>query len=641
MDADEFERLGPADRLYPPDMPGLRERLETKLLALDHPEDLSPRDLARLYTEQVLDDRITQEEREDGHTTRWGIGRENVVFLDEHGDVFAIKSLDEVTYAAFPHAYPDGPPKPVDSTGIVPFDSLDSTVRDYIESRFNTVTGERVTTPEDARNCIEDLFDVLVGDGTQKDGLSYERGPNGQIIVTKDGEMVRVVTVDGVARRMFPRAYGEDYNVTPDEAERWEELLAQIRPGALPEGDWSQIADCETAMTLMEGIVDDLVQYGPKPIVGEEDRFDPDIRMERASRGRVISRDSKTGEIVHESTIEALARKQFPKAFEVHPYGRWEDAMIEQARLYEFSQSDLGHRYLDEFEHGMNLGHVPGARLPEGFLQKLQAHMLNAAEPVWIAPEVIDMIHHARDHESFRPEAVLGSDAFVPTGFCLLSRPLRMHDEPDSEQLFRAVGWYSVMGDDDHIGCFWISLYAHVDDGMNAHGIQVETPEWRRANCPLMLSHYFQWTWGAKPWEEGVSVLPAPGEADDTESRRRAAEQSATMQVLWRLSQQFVPVAHRAPRGLRRDTKRRLKRDLQTVNVIKLRRERSVGEHEETDRHYHVSFLVQGYWAPRWMKQDPKQPPGGPMIRRIVWVRAHTKGQGPFKRTKRAWEFVR
>jgi hypothetical protein len=137
-----------------------------------------------------------------------------------------------------------------------------------------------------------------------------------------------------------------------------------------------------------------------------------------------------------------------------------------------------------------------------------------------------------------------------------------------------------------------------------------------------------------------MTVLDAVGEGPDVKERR-SIDQCRTVQTLWRLSQQFVPVSHRAPRGIRRDASRKLKRDISDVNVIVLRRERSVGEHEETDRHYSVTFLVRGHWSLRWCKKDPDQPPGGELVKRMVWVVPHLKGEGPFKETTRAWEFRR
>lgn len=312
------------------------------------------------------------------------------------------------------------------------------------------------------------------------------------------------------------------------------------------------------------------------------------------------------------------------------PYGRWEDAMLQQARLLEFTRSYDGRRVLADTEQRMNAQHQPGAEMPSGFLVQMQLLTLSEAEPCWIAPEVAELINHARD--TWKPEPVLGSDAFVPTGFCLLSSPLYLHNELDSEQPMRALAWTSIIGDDDTSGCFWISLYAHIDDDPTPMSDAVR--DWWRRNGPLGLAHYYQWTWGTLPSEDNT-ITSHLDIADDDDSPgeviRRAREQEATIQVLWRLSQQLVPVAHKAPRGIRRDLKRRLNLNQQNVNVIKLRRERSVGDSDETDRHYNVSFLVHGYWAVRHTKNGPRQ----------VWVRPHVKGQGPFKDTTRAWEFVR
>jgi hypothetical protein len=350
-----------------------------------------------------------------------------------------------------------------------------------------------------------------------------------------------------------------------------------------------------------------------------------------AAGGDAIEYLDVAGNVTTRQTLDEVAAIAFPKAYATEPahlYGRWEDAMLEQMRLLDFARSYDGRRVLDEQERDMNARHKPEARLPAGFLVNMQLLTLSEAEPCWIAPDVVDLIHHAR--ETWTPEAVIGSDAFVPSGFCLLSKPIYLHNEPDNPQAFRALAWTSIIGDDNTSGCFWISVYGHVDDDPNP--MEDEMRDWWRRNSPLQLAHYYQWTWGTLPSEDDdLNVNAEPYDDSPGEVVRRAREQETTMQVLWRLSQQLVPVAHKAPRGIRRDAKRRLKLDQQNVNVIKLRRERSTGDSEETDRHYNVSFLVHGYWAVRHTKNGPRQ----------VWVRPHVKGQGPFKDTKRAWEFIR
>jgi hypothetical protein len=94
-----------------------------------------------------------------------------------------------------------------------------------------------------------------------------------------------------------------------------------------------------------------------------------------------------------------------------------------------------------------------------------------------------------------------------------------------------------------------------------------------------------------------------------------------------------VPVAHRAPRGIRKDTSRKLGRPMQDVQVVLLRRQRGYTDEPEVGSGHELKWTiwVHGYWAVRHTREGPRQ----------TWVRPHIKGRGPFKETKRAWEFRR
>ena len=190
------------------------------------------------------------------------------------------------------------------------------------------------------------------------------------------------------------------------------------------------------------------------------------------------------------------------------------------------------------------------------------------AEPIWIEPDVAELIDSAR--HTFEPEPVQASDPFCPMGFALLGSPIPMHDLPwtpeepgrsiDGITPLRAIAWMSIHSEDRSQGVFWISLYNHIDDDAGHHeGWTEEEKALVRRTSPLLLSHAFQWTWGTAPSPERLSVTAVEGE-DPDEAYMRAREQSATVQVLWRLAQTFAPVKERAPRGLRRDAQRKLNR---------------------------------------------------------------------------------
>jgi hypothetical protein len=326
-------------------------------------------------------------------------------------------------------------------------------------------------------------------------------------------------------------------------------------------------------------------------------------------------------------TAEDIARTIFPKAFRppVRVYSRWEDAMIEQIRMYEFIASDGGRRYMAGFQASMNDKHPPAAQVPDGLLHALQLTTLASAEPVYVASEVCDLIDHARD--SFQLETVRASDAFVPAGYCLLATPLVLHDIPGAnEELVpvRAIAWTAVHSEDYSQGAFWISFYANIDE-VPGH---VPAKDW--VGYPIFLAHMFQWQWNDKPVSDRLETIAVAGE-DPDQAKARATEQGQLVQTLWRLAQQFVPIKQRAPRAQRREAQRKLKRQLDDVNIMILRRPSYDSDAEPSGRHLTVSFLVRGYWARRHTREGVRQ----------VWVKPHVKGQGPFKETTRAWEFRR
>jgi hypothetical protein len=352
--------------------------------------------------------------------------------------------------------------------------------------------------------------------------------------------------------------------------------------------------------------------------------------VERLSRGR-IRITFNDGEVSGVISIEQLARHLFPRSFPLRTYQRWEDAMVAQARLHEFVVSHAGRRYMDLFQDLMNENHPPRARLPDGFLHSIQAQILHDAEPVWVSGEMCDLIDEAR--HSFKPEPPQGNDPFVPTGFALFPRGIEMHDSAPppvgqdhaDEIKTRAISWTSIHSEDLSQGVFWVTLYNAVED----HPDRFPEPS-AATQGPLVIGHMFQQTWGQDPLSGALAVRVEGEQEQDT--RFRAAEQAQIIQTLWRLGSQFVPVKRQAPRGIRKDAKRKLRREMSDVNLVVLRREYGGREDAEpTGRHYSVTFLVNGYWATRHTREGPRQ----------VWVKPHLKGEGPFKETQRAWEFRR
>lgn len=322
--------------------------------------------------------------------------------------------------------------------------------------------------------------------------------------------------------------------------------------------------------------------------------------------------------------------------------------MVAQTKLLDFSESHVGRRFLGGFQDSLNRQHHEPARMPDGFVHALQVRTLREADPVYIAPHIMDMVDDAQD--TFEPEVLLPSDPFTPIGFCLLPRPLQLEEGPETRDRtgltqahFRAISWMPIHSEDLETGCFWVSLYTHIDDdpdeAWQGYGdVRDESVDdirrfWH-THSPLGLSHTFQWTWGKKPWEDAPTealIKPEVGEAEE-DIRRRAREQSRMIQAFWRICQQAIPAKHRAPRGIWKDANRKGIQH-KDVTVITLRRAIDPREYEPTGRQQRVQCLVRGYWRKQHTRDGLRQ----------VWVRPHLRGpeDGPYQETTRVFEVTR
>lgn len=324
----------------------------------------------------------------------------------------------------------------------------------------------------------------------------------------------------------------------------------------------------------------------------------------------------------------------------VHRYHHFEEAMIEQARLLDFTRSEQGRAYLDGFQASMNAQHPPHARMPPGFFHQIQHRTLHDGEPIYVSERALEIVEHA--YPSFEPEQLLASDPFVPIGFALLPRVVWFDDSPASQGgrlPIRALSWMPLHSDDLSVGCYWISLYIHYQDEdyetvVKTYGEAGAAERNRQmARFPLTLVHLFQWTWGDTPWENPQRLPTVEGE-DALETAARAKQQSQFVQAFWRIAAQLVPARERAPRGVWRDAERKgiERRD---VTVIRLRRARSAHEQESTGRKIQVSFPVRGHWRNQWYPSIEAH--------RQIWIAPYLKGDEslPYRETVRGWEFVR
>jgi hypothetical protein len=328
-------------------------------------------------------------------------------------------------------------------------------------------------------------------------------------------------------------------------------------------------------------------------------------------------------------------------------YARWEDAMVAQARLHQWSGSHRGLRYLSAFFRTENEAHLPEYRRDPRLLAALQLQMLQEAEPTYISASSLDLIDHAR--QSFKPEPCRPSDPWTPRGFALFERPVIIHDAPPTEEEpgrspvgeipIRAMAWHEASSEDHSMGCFWIAFYVAVDDEIELceaagvhtrfYGIEDEV----RREMPLSLIHQFQWSWHQTPDDRTLEVAPVDGE-DLEETVRRGIEQTAFVQTVWRIGSQFISTPERAPRGLRRDAARRGLTSTEHVNVIRLRRAKPHTETDETGRTITVQHPVRGYWGKRHRRDGTRQ----------VWVDSYIRGDDslPWKDgSLRAYEFNR
>jgi hypothetical protein len=328
-------------------------------------------------------------------------------------------------------------------------------------------------------------------------------------------------------------------------------------------------------------------------------------------------------------------------------YGRWQDAMISQARIAEWYSTRDGQNYLLNFFRKLNDDHTPPNRLPVEGLAALQMRMVRNSEPIHVSYDSCELIDHAR--QTFEPEPVIPSDPFVPEGFCLLAKPMVIDDGPVTENRpwnapsglipIRAIAWMAIHNEDYSAGAFWIGHYVDIEDELTIdptdnRWVGTEALIHMRRFSPLSLVHQWEWTWG-RGWHDDADYyrhLDIVGE-DFKSARHRARQQLLLIQTLWRIGSQYVPTKQKPASPLRRDAKRKGLKKHEEVNVIVLRRTKPSNKNEPTGRHLTVQFPVNGYWAIRHTVDGPRQ----------VWVKSHMKGDpdAPLVTKKRAWEFRR
>lgn len=336
-------------------------------------------------------------------------------------------------------------------------------------------------------------------------------------------------------------------------------------------------------------------------------------------------------------------------------YSRWQDAMIEQKARLEFQLTSAGRSTTQDMQDSLDFQYrEDGIRgTPDDFFHSLLLETLHQADPVYIAPNVLELIDHAR--ENWQPEPVLPTDPFTQVGFALFPRALVLDDSPvNTQQGFhvpiRAVAWIPVTANDSpperavslgSQGCFWVFMFHHYeDDHLTGRPDEVSELLLRaHPNARLMLTHAFQWSWGDNPY---LQYVDAAAEEEDPENAQvlaetaeRARQQGALIQVMWRIGQQVVQTKERLPRPLRRDNARRQLRH-EDVTVIHLRRGNQFDYDEPGDGpDWQYQWLVRGHWRNQWYPSLGEH--------RQVWINPYVKGPDdrPLKLTTRVFEFIR
>jgi len=352
-------------------------------------------------------------------------------------------------------------------------------------------------------------------------------------------------------------------------------------------------------------------------------------------------------------------------------YGRWEDAMLAQTRLLEWSESQLGARYLLGFFQDQNDKHTPAARKDPLLMAGLQLETLRLAEPIYVSSDVCELIDEAR--KTWRPEKLNPGDLFAQRGFLMLPRPILLDDMPVTERNpwrappadgklngyipVRAIGWLPIHSEDLSEGTVWISYYVNAEDEFeladengwaSRFDIPIDgyedDPEARRRELmrkmPLTLVHQWQWSWGtsgvgAMDWDDPDHYDVQPEDSVD-QMIERAKQQTGLVQTIWRLGSQLVHAREKPQRQMWRDANRK-GIPHKEVTVITLRRYREPHEldHDGDGRELRVRFIVRGHWRNQWYPSlaDHRQ----------IWISPYVKGpeDAPLRLTTRAWEFVR
>lgn len=313
------------------------------------------------------------------------------------------------------------------------------------------------------------------------------------------------------------------------------------------------------------------------------------------------------------------------------PPARYQDAMFERNRQLLFLQSDVGMRYMTSFEESMrqkDYGSDKFSELPQGIIYRTAYQTVLQGDPIYVHDHVVDVIDHAREH--FLPEVVLPTDPFCAAGFAWLARSIAIRDTHNKSISVRAIGWIPVRAADEdgmEKGGLWVTFWTHYDDVTDySDGIGRQVFDANK-NGALTALHSFFLAFNRKMWED----------VDEPAYMEASIRQWTTVQVMWRLGQQFVKTDTQPQRQARKES-HRLRVQPKAITVITLRRERDGYEFNgegEGGKYYHVQFMVRGHWRNQWYPSLKEH--------RQKWIHPYVKGDpdDPFQQTERVFDFKR
>lgn len=320
-------------------------------------------------------------------------------------------------------------------------------------------------------------------------------------------------------------------------------------------------------------------------------------------------------------------------------YEGWDTALDHQTDLIRQATTREGRGYLDGFaesmaKNGSVINPETGEREnddEERGYQLVQAttYMLPEAEPIYVAPDICDLINYAAD--TFKPEPFLETDLLTPAGFVYFGNPLQNHDTHGRLMNHRAMMW-----------C--VTEHQFKDGSPASRGVVVAfyshrldpDPYWDERDekmgviggSDLTLAHVTSFTFGIGVHEvEDISVLDV----------------IRHLNVFFRLCQQEIAVPHHERVGRPVWKRASTWRQIKEVKVFTLRRAKpSHYEGEEREVEWSHRWMVSGHWRNQpYVERDED---GEKItVHRQIWIAPYVKGPDgkPLIFKRRAFELIR